>query len=531
MKPARSLVLTLALLAGCTTVGPDYVRPDLPEPEYADVLQSPSEEAAPSDGPVTPETLADWWKTLDDPLLTQLIEQALAGNLDLRQAQSRVRVARLLAGISQSGLYPQVDGTAVYNRSKTSEGLVDTRDRAPVQETAGTIATGVGVAQTLEAFQNDPAAAWLRVPGQIAAWPVEEALDLENDFYRVGFDAGWEIDIFGGIRRGVEAAEADTAAAQANLEHVWVSLAGAVAQSYVELRTFQARLTVAESNLTAQEETLELLESRYEAGLSDELAVQQVRYVTEGTRALIPALRSGVENALNSLAVLVGAMPGDLHALLAERLPIPHPDLATVTGIPADALRRRPDIRQAERQLAAQTARIGEATAELYPKFALIGSIGLESLDSASLFDAGSDAWSIGPSVSWPIFHAGAIRKNIAVQTELQEQYLAAYEKTVLEAVQEVREALVDYAQEQQRHRSLRRAADAAQIALEVAQDKYRNGLSDFNNVLDAQRAVLAFQEQLALSEGVITINLIRLYKALGGGWAPMSAEDAPSAD
>lgn len=523
MKRACSLALTLTLLAGCATVGPDYVRPDLPEPAYADLVPPSGREAAPGDETFTPETLASWWQTLDDPLLTGLIEKALAGNLDLRQAQSRARVARLILGISQSGLYPQVDGGAVYQRTRTSENLVDRAGRPAVQEVAGSIATGLGVAQTLTAFQTDPASAWLSVPGQVAAWPVEQALDLENDFYRVGFDAAWEIDIFGGTRRGVEAARADAEASQANLEHVWVSLAAAVAQGYVELRTYQARLTVAESNLAAQEETLALLESRYDAGLSDALAVQQARYVAESTRASIPPLRSGVEAALNGLAVLTGTMPGDLHETLAARTPVPGAGVAAVTGIPANALRRRPDIRQAERELAAQTARIGQAKAELYPKFALTGSIGLESLRSSTLFDGGSDAWGIGPSVSWPIFHAGAIRKNIAVQTERQEQYLAAYEQTVLGAVREVREALMDYAQEQERHAALASAADAAQTALEVAQDKYRNGLSDFNNVLDAQRAVLTFQEQLAVSDGIITINLIRLYKALGGGWAPMA--------
>jgi len=301
-----------------------------------------------------------------------------------------------------------------------------------------------------------------------------------------------------------------------------VSLAGAVARNYVALRTYQARLQVAESNLSAQEETYELLESLYESGLRDALAVQQARYIMENTRALIPPMRSGIETAMNSLAVLTGAMPGDLRAQLSEVKPIPVASLKVVTGIPANALRQRPDIRMAERALAAQTARIGEAEAELYPKFFLTGSIGLESIKSATLFETDSGAWNIGPSVSWPIFHAGAIRKNIKVQTELQEQYLAAYENTVLTAVQEVREALVDYAEEQQRREALTRAVDAARNALEVAQDQYKNGLSDFNSVLDAQRSLLTYQEQLALSEGVISVNLVRLYKSLGGGWGPM---------
>ncbi len=230
---------------------------------------------------------------------------------------------------------------------------------------------------------------------------------------------------------------------------------------------------------------------------------------------------------MNSLAVLTGAMPGELHDRLNEAQPIPVAALKAVTGIPANALRQRPDVRMAERALAAQTARVGEAEAELYPKFFLTGSIGLEAIKSATLLESDSGAWNLGPSVSWPIFHAGAIRRNIQVQTELQEQYLAAYENTVLNAVREVREALVDYAEEQQRREALMQAADAARNALDVAKDQYKNGLSDFNNVLDAQRSLLLYQEQLALSEGVISANLVRLYKALGGGWGPMTAAQA----
>ncbi len=521
--PLISFMLA-GLVSGCATVGPDYVAPELPEPPVEDVLDAPPEDITAEAGPVTAESLADWWETLEDPLLTELIEYALDGNLDMRQAQSRVRKARHITGIARSDLFPRVDAAATYRRSRTSEGMLPTQEFPAVQQLAGTVATGLGIAQTVSLLATDPAQALMRAPGQIAAWPVQRRIDLESDFYRAGIDAAWEIDIFGGTRRGVEAAEADLEAAHESLNAVWVSLAGAVAQNYVMLRTYQARLQVAESNLDAQEETYELLQSLFESGLRDALAVQQARYVMENTRASIPPLRSGVEAAMNSLAVLTGSMPGGLHNQLIVPRPIPVASLKVVTGIPANALRQRPDIRVAERQLAAQSARIGEAQADLYPKFRLIGSIGLESLSSSSLFDTDSRAWSIGPRVSWPIFNAGAIRRNIQVQSELHEQYLAAYENAVLMAVKEVREALVDYAEEQQRREALLNAVDAAQSALDVAQDKYRSGLSDFNNVLDAQRSLLAFQEQLAVSEGVISTNLVRLYKALGGGWAPLEA-------
>jgi len=523
MKRAPLLLWVAAIVSGCTTVGPDYDRPLLPDPNVEGLF--PEAEAIPSEGTgaITPAALASWWESLGDPLLTELIQKTLAENLDIRQAQSRVRVSRLLLGISRSGLYPHLDGGAVYKRSRASESLAPSPSKAAsVQQAAGTVALGLRVADTVSLIPANPTGALKSIPGLVASWPVAGSVDIESDFYQTGFDAAWEIDIFGGTRRGVEAAKADLEATQESLNSLWVSLAGAVAQSYIGLRTYQARLQVAESNLAAQEETFDLLESLYRSGLSDELAVQQIRYVVESTRASIPPLRSGVEAAMNALAVLTGEMPGDLHEALGEHKPIPAAPLKVVTGIPANALRQRPDIRVAERQLAAQTARIGEAAAELYPKLVLSGSIGLESIKSSTLFDSGSDTWRLGPAISWPIFHAGAIRKNIQVQTELQEQYLAAYERAVLGAVEEVRNALVDYAQEQQRSKALRAAVDAAEAALEVAQDKYKNGLSDFNNVLDAQRSLLAFREQLAISEGVISVNLVRLYKALGGGWGPM---------
>ena len=521
MKQCSLCLVALALLAGCKTVGPDYTEPLLPEADYTDVLSSASatDEAH---GPVTAENLAAWWDTLNDPLLTELVERALAGNLDIQQARSRVRMARLQLGIVRSGLYPQADAGLTYTRRRDSEHTDFSQERSGVQEAAGTLSTGIGVVQTASMLGNDPVSALLRVPGQVAGWPTDQSQDLESDFYRAGFDAAWEMDIFGGTRRAVEASAADLDAVQESLRSTWVSLAGAVAQSYIDLRTYQARLHVAESNLDTQKETLAVFESLHDAGLSSELVVQQVSYVVESTRAMIPSLRSGIEATMNTLAVLTGEMPGSLHDKLREAQPVPVAALTTVTGIPANALRQRPDVRMAERQLAAQTARIGEATAELYPKFVLSGSIGLESLESSTLFDSGSDAWSIGPSVSWPIFHAGAIRKNIQVQTELQGQYLAAYESAVLAAAKEVRDALVDFAKEQERYAFLEKADEAARNALHIANDKYRNGLTDFSNVLDAQKSVLSFQGQLAVSKGLISINLVRIYKALGGGWEGM---------
>jgi multidrug efflux system outer membrane protein len=464
------LLLSLLLFfSGCAAVGPNYRRPDTATP--AKWQTSLSEEL--TAGGKTPEDLSAWWRTLNDPLLSSLIDRAVTGNLDLKKARARVREARARRGIAKADFFPTLDGSASATWSRYSE------DRGS---------------------------------GETA------------DLYAASFDAGWELDIFGGLRRSLEAAEADWQATQEELRNVLVSLLAEVALNYIDIRTAQVQIAVAEENLEAQRETHRLTQWRYEAGLSDELAVEQARYSLENTRSLIPALRTKLEEALNRIAVLLGEHPGRVHPELKQREPLPVPPLNVAVGVPADLLRRRPDVRRAERQLAAQTARIGVATADLYPKFTLNGSIGLEAL---SLGNLSSGLWTLagGPKISWAIFKGGAIRQNIEVQSALQEQYLTAYEAAVLIALEEVENGLVAYAEGQQRKQSLSEAAEAARKAVGLAQYKYQAGLTDFNNVLDAQRSLLSFQEQLAQSEGNITSTLVRLYKALGGGWTSLAAD------
>ena len=454
----------LLSLIGCAAVGPDYAPPASSAPVvwHTELREGLAAEA------LDPQLLARWWTTLDDPLLAGLIEQAVNNNLDLQQAGARVREARARRGISRAGLFPAVDATGSETRSKGSE------------------SSGSGATRTL---------------------------------YSLGFDAGWEVDIFGGVRRGVEAVDADLAASREDLRDVLVTLISEVALNYLDVHTFQARLGVAEGNLAIQQQTYELIEARYQAGLGDELELQQARANLENTKAQIPALRSSLEEAKSRLAVLTGRPPGAVHDLLAARKPMPVIPPTVAVGVPAETLRQRPDIRRAERNLAAQTARIGEATADLYPKLRLAGSIGLESLKSADLLKSASETWSIGPSVSWNIFDAGAIRQNIEVQSALQEQFLLAYEAVLLTALEEVENALTAYAEEQLRRQRLLAAAEAALQAESLAENQYHAGLVDFNTVLDAQRTLLTFEDQLAVSDGAVTANLVRLYKALGGGW------------
>ncbi|MCD6533287.1 MAG: efflux transporter outer membrane subunit [Deltaproteobacteria bacterium] len=454
------LIIAVLALSGCAAVGPDYipVKPETPE-KWSTELKGGLNAGLPEPG-----TMACWWKVLDDPELSSLTERAVSGNLDLQTARARIREARARRGISRSYFFPTLDGGAAADKHRDRKGR-------------------------------------------------------EDELYTVGFDSSWELDVFGGIRRAVEADTAEVEAAQEDLHDVLVSLLAEVALNYVDVRTYQNGLTVIEANLKAQQETYDLNDSRFQAGIIDELAVQQSLYNLERTRSQIPVIQTKLEAAKNRLAVLLGQAPGAVHAELAARKPIPAPPLQLAIGVPAEVLRQRPDIRRAERRLAAQTARVGVATADLFPKFRLNGSIGLESLSTGNFFTAANRIWDFGPSVSWNIFHGNAIRQNIEIHSALQEQALTEYELTVLQAQEEIENVLVAYANQQRRYQSLLAATKAALKADQLAQDQYQVGLVDFNNVLDAQRSLLLLQDQLTLSEGAVTTNLVRLYKALGGGW------------
>jgi NodT family efflux transporter outer membrane factor (OMF) lipoprotein len=453
--------ITVLFLSGCTVVGPEYIPPETGAPSgwHSNLSGGLADEAA------DPRILAQWWTSFNDPLLSRLADRAIAGNLDIKEARSRVREARARRGISAADTFPSLDASGSVTKRRSG--------------------------------------------------------DTESKMYAVGFDAGWELDIFGGVQRDIEAAQANLEATQEKLRDVLVSLLAEVGLNYIEARTYQIRVSVAEANRDAQQETYELNRSRYQAGLSDELAMQQARYNLENTLSQIPSLRAGLDAAMNRLAVMLGEHPGAVHAEFENPCDLPDVPSGIAVGIPADMLRRRPDVRQAERSLAAQTAKVGVAVADLYPKFSLTGSVGLESLSSGSLFSSESRNSSLGPRISWPVFSGGAIRQNIEIQSALQEQSLIQYESAVLRAVEEVENALVSYSEEQNRRKSLKNAAEAAGQAVALAENKYAAGLTDFSNVLDSQRTLLSLQDQLAVSQGKVITNLITLYKALGGGWDP----------
>lgn len=451
-----SLLLSLLSVTACAPVGPNFSAPD-PQPPaswHTDLSEGLSAGIA---------DLSRWWVNFNDPVLSSLIEQALAGNLDLQLAKARLHEARARAGIANSAEFPNLTANGSASRSRSQS-------------------------QT-------------------------------RNLFAIGFDAGWELDIFGGVRRANEAAEADLVASEEDRRDVLVSLLGEVATNYLEARTYQGRLSVAAENLKLQEETLQLADWRHQAGLSDELAVQQARYNLAATRAQLPNLRTGLTTSLNRLAVLTGAEPVRIHELLKDPAPIPALPLTVTVGVPAETLRQRPDLRRAEQQLAGATARVGVAVADLYPKFRLSGSIGIESVDSADILAGAARSWKFGPSFSWPLLAGGQIRRNIEVQSALQEQKLLQYRTVVLNALEEVENSLTAYVEEQRRQAALTEAAEAAKAAAGLARDKYQAGLQDFSTVLDAQRSQLSFEDQLAQSRGAVSIDLVRLYKALGGGW------------
>jgi NodT family efflux transporter outer membrane factor (OMF) lipoprotein len=338
--------------------------------------------------------------------------------------------------------------------------------------------------------------------------------------YGLSLDASWELDIFGGVRSAVDAATATAEARDADVQDVVVSLAAEVALDYIEIRSLQRRVAIAQSNVELQRQTLDLTRFRAQAGLATDLDVQQALSNVESTLAQISALEGQAGQSIHALAVLLGRPPAELNAEFATAAPIPEPPLNVAVGVPAEALRRRPDVRSAERLVAAQFSQVNVARAELYASFRLAGSIGLESLSIARLLLPGATFWSGSPSATTRVFNRQQLRENVGVQSERQRQAATAYESRVLTALQEVEDALIALTQEQVRREHLAAAASAAEQAADLSLQLYTAGLRDFRDVLDAQRSLLTLQDSLASSGAAVSSDLVRLYKALGGGWS-----------
>jgi len=467
----------LLVLAGCASVGPNYTLPELTLPD--------AWHAAAVEGLDTGEAnLQTWWTGLGDPVLEDLIRRAETANLDLRLAVARIREARARLGVASGQKVPVIDVSGSVSGSQQS-------DEGPLEPLARLIPGGF------------------------------DAMEL----YDVGFDASWEIDVFGRIRRSVEAAGAAYDASVEDHRDVLVALLAEVARTYVDVRELQDRISYAETNAEAQRASFDLTRDRYDAGATSEIDVAQAESNLRNTEAAIPSLEIALRFALNRLAVLLGETPGTLDAELSAPGSIPQPAAELVAGVPAELLRQRPDLRGAERRLAAQTALIGVATADLYPRFSLSGFFAVQATAIGDLGDG--TTWGISLPIRWNLFDRGRIRSAIQVEEALAEQALVAYERSLLFALEEVENALTAYALERKRRDHLAGAVAASQRTVELADIQYRAGLTDFQNVLDAQRFLTQQQDLFAGSEGQLVQNLIALYKALGGGWDPDATDES----
>ncbi|MEY2634033.1 MAG: hypothetical protein RIR00_2687 [Pseudomonadota bacterium] len=467
--PVSAVLLSL-LLGGCGVLqlGPDYSAPVLNLPARWQAWWSPAPEAA---GRPLPDAaaLAGWWRQWPDPLLAELIEAALAANLDLQQAVARLRQARAARNQSASALYPSLSASLGATRSRN----------------AGTLGAPVA----------------------------------SHTLYDAGFDASWELDVFGGNRRALEAAEADLASREALLGQSRVSLIAEVALNYVDLRQYQRRLEIGRDNLQSQDETLQLTAWRQQAGLARSSDVEQARSNREQTRASLPDLQLAAQAAANRLAVLLGQPPGSLQTRLQTYRPLPALPAAFASGIPADLLRQRPDLVAAERTLAAETARIGQKQAQRFPALNLSAALGWQAYSASLLGDAASRNHALGGSLASSLFDAGRLKNAVAAQDAVAEQARLAYEQSVLTALEEVENALYSHALARERLDARRAAAVAAGNAALLSRQLYESGLTDFQRLLDSERSRLSNEDSQAIAEATLVSSLIKLYKALGGGW------------
>lgn len=479
----QTTTLTLLVIAGCK-VGPNYKTPDTNVPEhFGESATQPSSRPA--------VELTRWWEAFDDPILNEIIDDAVQNNLDLRAATARLIETRAQRGVVAADWWPtaNVDGSYTRRRRTGAEsGVIGGTGGGTTGGTTGSVGVGNGG-------------------------------DRYSSLWDAGFDATWELDVFGAVSRNVEAANADIQAAVEDRRDVLVTLLSEVARNYIDLRGFQRDLVITQNNQKSQQETLNLTRERFRAGISSDLDVARAEAQVYTTASQVPTLEAQIRQAIHSISVLTGKEPQALSPLLTPPKELVRETPAVPLGMPSELLRRRPDIRRAERQLAAATARIGAATADFFPRFSLTGSYAWQADKAAHLFTDAANFWSIGPSVTWPIFDAGRIHYNVEVTNARQEEALVAYQKAVLGALQDVEDSIIAYDREQVRRIALAQAVASNRRAVDLATQLYSRGLVDFLSVLDAQRALFIAEDLLVRSDINVNENLISLYKALGGGW------------
>ena len=486
VTPALALA---ALVSGCTTLGPDYERPEPTVEQKWSLL-----EASAQFKPDAPVDDGRWWKVFDDPVLDRLIDRAYQQNLTLKTAGVRILEARAQLGIAVGSLYPQV------------------------QQATGDIGYVSGSRNVANSRGSD-----------LNFWNAD-----------VGLSAGWELDFWGRFARGIESSDASLLASVAQYDDILVSLTGQIATTYTTLRTLEERIDIANQNTEIQRHGLKISTVRFENGGTTELDVTQAQTLLSGTQASVVGLESSRRQALNALATLLGVTPQqvyDVYGPQAGEGAIPNAPAGVAVGIPADLLRRRPDVRLAELQARAQSALIGVAEADLYPSISLVGSIGLSagdgtrtsrngSVNFGDIIDGDALRFSGGPSVTWNIFNYGRIKNNVRVQDARLQQLLVNYQNTVLSAGQEVEDAMDGFLASQETTGYLETGVTAAKRAVELALIQYQDGATDYTTVLDTQRQLTAQQDSLTQARGSIAQNLVAMYRALGGGWRIREGND-----
>lgn len=477
------LAMCLGLtLQACDKIGPDFRKPEV---NLARHWLDGSQRAARKDD------MKSWWQLFEDPILTHLINKAWQNNLDVRMAAVRIMEARAQLGISKSLMFPQfadLRADGLYERLS---------QKSPYYQGYG---------------------------------------DYEFPYFQTGFDTAWELDIWGKFRRGIEASGAQMALRTLDYDDLLVTLTADVAAAYIQIRTYQQRLALAKSNAELQDKSYRIAESQFRNGLSTELDMQQARSLKEQTWAEIATLEAGLRQSTNALCLLLGMQPSLLSKELGDDTRIPVASTELATGVPADMVRRRPDIRLAEFQAAEQSARIGIAKSELLPRLTLVGSVSyasgsFDAIDAMNTLSPSGLAGKIGPTISWPILQFGRLKNNVRVHDARFQEKLIAYEKAVLKALREVEDALIAWQKSRDRVASLEQGVAASQRAVKLALTQYQNGMEDYTRVLNSELLLVQQQDRLNVSRGDVARNLVAIFKAMGGGWQIREGKEVLPAD
>jgi NodT family efflux transporter outer membrane factor (OMF) lipoprotein len=500
------------LLAGCT-LGPNFKEPN-PWAPSSWFASRPPQAATPSE--VTPAPLeASWWQVFGDPVLTGLEEQVASSNLDIRLATFRLQESRLQRGVTAADEYPSANGNGSYTREKIADrGVIGILGGGGGGGSSSSTATAAnGLTGTMGGVPTSVTSGSSGGPGlHVPAF----------NLFQSGFDATWEIDFWGRVRRQVESADAQIQVSAEARRDSMVTVLAELARDYFQLRGEQRDLQIAQDELASEQQSLRLTQERARGGLTTGLDVANASAQVGTTAATIPQLQAQVATSINAISLLLGETPGALRAQLETPAPVPPVPPAVPVGLPSELAERRPDIRRAAANLHAATADIGAAEADFFPKFTIAGSIGAQAVQFKNLGNLGPYGalqYSGGPSVSIPVFEGGRLKYTLELRKAQQQEAAVQYQQTVLQAFHDVDNALTNYAAEQLRREQLARAVDQARRALALARQQYVGGLSTFLDVLTAQRTALQTEEAYADSTTTVSSNLVQLYKALGGGW------------